>query len=54
MNATKTELGGGAEAQLYRVSNDLGETVDLSGSMPEKVAELGSLLGRVKSGPLRQ
>ena len=47
-----TEMGGGAKSQLYRLSEDPGETKDLAESMPEKVAELGALLGRVKSGPL--
>ena len=51
---TNTEMGGGGKAQLYRVSEDLGEKKDLSGLMPEKVAELGALLDRVKSGALRR
>ncbi len=52
--STNTEMGGGGKAQLYKVSEDLGEKKDLAGLMPEKVAELGALLGKVKSGPVRQ
>ena len=47
-----TEMGGGAKAQLYRLSDDPGETKDRADLMPEKVAKLGALLGKVKSGPL--
>ena len=51
---TNTEVGSGEKPQLYRVSEDIGETKDLSGSMPDKVAELSALLGKVKQGPLPQ
>ena len=51
---TNTEMGGGEKNQLFRVSEDIGETKDLSGSMPDKVAELSALLGKVKQGSLPQ
>jgi arylsulfatase A-like enzyme len=46
---TNTELGTGAQAQLYLVSRDPGEKNDLAASMPEKVAELTALLEQVKA-----
>ncbi len=49
---TNSETGAGEKPQLYRVSEDIGETKDLSSSMPDKVAELSALLGKVKQGPL--
>lgn len=51
---TNVELGSGDKAQLYKLSEDLGETKDLSASMPEKVAELSALLAKVKQGPTPQ
>ncbi len=51
---TKAEIGSGDKAQLYKLSEDLGETKDLSTSMPDKVAELSTLLSKVKQGPMPQ
>jgi len=46
---TNTEMGAGPKPQLYRVSQDPGEKQDLAAKMPEKVAELSSLLEQVKT-----
>ncbi len=51
---TNQEIGSGDQAQLYKLSDDLGETKDLSASMPDKVAELSALLAKVKQGPVPQ
>lgn len=46
---TKTEMGGGAKHQLYRLTDDPGEKRDLAAQMPEKTAELVALLDSVKA-----
>ena len=51
---TNQELGSGDKPQLYKLSDDLGETKDLAASMPDKVAELSALLSKVKEGPMPQ
>jgi arylsulfatase A-like enzyme len=51
---TNQELGSGDKPQLYKLSDDLGETKDLAASMPDKVAELSALLAKVKEGPMPQ
>ncbi len=51
---TNSELGSGSKVQLYNVTADIGETRDLADAMPDKAAELGALLAKVKLGPLPQ
>ncbi len=46
---TNTEMGAAQGAKLYRVNTDPGERADLAAQMPEKVAELGALLSKVRS-----
>jgi arylsulfatase A-like enzyme len=46
---TNTEMGGGPSAQLYRVTDDIGERRDLAAENPGKVQELAALLNEVRS-----
>lgn len=45
---TNTETGQSPKPQLYHLGDDLGETTDVSGKHPEKVAELTDLLKKAR------
>jgi arylsulfatase A-like enzyme len=47
---TNTELGSGAQAQLYDVAADPSEKRDLAGEMPGKVREMAGMLDKIKTG----
>ncbi|MDX2153487.1 MAG: arylsulfatase [Bryobacteraceae bacterium] len=47
--ATDTELGTGAEAQLYNLDEDIGERRNLAGAMPERVAKMGARLEGIRA-----
>ncbi|MBI4889218.1 MAG: arylsulfatase [Acidobacteria bacterium] len=48
---TNTDLGTGDKPQLYRVSEDIGETKNLAEQMPDKVQELSQLLDWARKTP---
>jgi arylsulfatase A-like enzyme len=47
---TNTELGSGAQAQLYDVAADPSEKRDLAGEMPGKVREMAGMLDKIRTG----
>jgi arylsulfatase A-like enzyme len=47
---SNTDLGSNDKPQLYRLNDDLGERKNLVAQMPEKAAELQTLLDKVKAG----
>lgn len=46
---TNTEMGGGKDYQLYRLSDDPGERKDLATAMPDKVKEMRSQLEQIRA-----
>jgi arylsulfatase A-like enzyme len=47
---TNTELGNDPGGQLYNLQHDLGETTNLAGSHPDKLAEILKLLESIRTG----